>query len=46
MPVTAALRYQGVIHDVVMLNAVRKTHAAEGSIRQAVDFLSTVLPTH
>jgi acetyl esterase len=45
VPVTA-VRYQGVIHDFVMLNALRETHAAEGAIRQAADFLSTVLSTH
>jgi acetyl esterase len=45
VPVTA-LRYQGIIHDFVMLDALRKTHAAEGATRQAVDFLSTVLSTH
>jgi acetyl esterase len=44
VPVTA-VRYQGVIHDFVMLNALRATHAAEGAIRQAVDFLSTALST-
>ncbi|MFD0206023.1 MULTISPECIES: alpha/beta hydrolase [Saccharothrix] len=42
VPVTAA-RYQGVIHDFVMLNALRDTHAAEAAIGQAVAFLSTVL---
>lgn len=41
-----AVRYQGIIHDFVMLNALRDTHAAEGAIRQAVDFLSTALNTH
>jgi acetyl esterase len=40
-----AVRYQGVIHDFVMLNALRGTHAAEGAIRQAIDFLSTALTT-
>ncbi|WP_374238085.1 alpha/beta hydrolase [Actinoplanes sp. DH11] len=44
VPVTA-VRYQGVIHDFVMLNALRETRAAEGAIRQAADFLSTVLST-
>ncbi|GAA1294469.1 alpha/beta hydrolase [Saccharothrix xinjiangensis] len=42
VPVTA-VRYQGVIHDFVMLNALRETHAAEAAIGQAVAFLSTVL---
>jgi acetyl esterase len=40
-----AVRYQGVIHDFVMLNALRGTHAAESAIRQAIDFLSTALKT-
>jgi acetyl esterase len=35
-----AVRYQGIIHDFVMLNALRSTHAA---INQAIAFLSTVL---
>ncbi|MFE9747049.1 alpha/beta hydrolase [Saccharothrix saharensis] len=42
VPVTA-VRYQGVIHDFVMLNALRETHAAEAAIGQAVAFLSAVL---
>ncbi|MEW2382862.1 hypothetical protein AB0873_12365 [Micromonospora sp. NPDC047707] len=42
MPVTA-VRYQGVIHDFVMLNVLRETRAAEAAIRQAAEFLSTVL---
>ena len=42
VPVTAT-RYQGIIHDFVMLNALRGTHAAEAAIRQAVDFLSEAL---
>ncbi|WP_214409236.1 alpha/beta hydrolase [Sphaerisporangium fuscum] len=42
VPVTA-VRYQGVIHDFVMLNALRGTQAAEAAISQAVSFLRTVL---
>ena len=42
MPVTA-VRYQGVIHDFVMLNALRETHAADAAIRQAIAFLSEAL---
>ncbi|MCX5399144.1 alpha/beta hydrolase [Streptomyces sp. NBC_00102] len=42
--VTAA-RYQGIIHDFVMLDALRGTHAAEAAIRQAVDTLRTALHT-
>jgi acetyl esterase/lipase len=45
VPVTA-VRYQGAIHDFVMLNPLRVTYAAEDAIRQAVAFLSTVLSTH
>ncbi|MFJ9038593.1 alpha/beta hydrolase [Streptomyces sp. NPDC102406] len=40
-----AVRYQGVIHDFVMLNALRGTHAAEAAIRQAVATLRTALGT-
>ncbi|MFF8932223.1 alpha/beta hydrolase [Streptomyces longwoodensis] len=42
VPVTA-VRYQGVIHDFVMLNALRETHAAEAAITQAVTTLRTAL---
>jgi len=38
-----AVRYQGVIHDFVMLNALRETHAADAAIRQAIAFLSQTL---
>jgi acetyl esterase/lipase len=38
-----AVRYQGVIHDFVMLNALRETHAADAAIRQAIAFLSETL---
>lgn len=44
VPVTA-VRYQGVIHDFVMLNALRGTHAAEAAINQAVATLRTALGT-
>ncbi|WP_426569983.1 alpha/beta hydrolase [Streptomyces canus] len=40
VPVTA-IRYQGVIHDFVMLNALRETHAADAAINQAVATLRT-----
>ncbi|MFJ8439398.1 alpha/beta hydrolase [Kitasatospora griseola] len=40
VPVTAVC-YQGVIHDFVMLNALRGTHAAEGAVNQAVAALRT-----
>lgn len=38
VPVTA-VRYQGIIHDFVMLNALRETRAAEAAIGQAVGVL-------
>jgi acetyl esterase len=44
VPVTAT-RYLGVIHDFVMLNALRETHGAEGAITQATSFLTRVLRT-
>ena len=42
VPVTA-VRYQGIIHDFVMLNALRSTHAAEAAISQAVAVLRKAL---
>jgi acetyl esterase/lipase len=44
VPVTA-VRYQGIIHDFVMLNALRGTHAAEAAIAQAVATLRSALGT-
>jgi acetyl esterase len=44
VPVTAT-RYQAIVHDFVMLNTLRGTQAAEAAIRQAIDFLATVLRT-
>ncbi|GAA1338175.1 alpha/beta hydrolase [Saccharothrix algeriensis] len=38
-----AVRYQGVIHDFVMLDALRPTHAAGAAIAQAVATLKTAL---
>ena len=38
VPVVAT-RYQGVIHDFVMLNALRSTHAAQAAIDQAITTL-------
>ncbi|MCM6773572.1 alpha/beta hydrolase [Nocardia sp. CDC159] len=38
-----AVRYQGIIHDFVMLNALRETYAAEAAITQAVAFLRAAL---
>ncbi len=42
VPVTA-VRYQGIVHDFVMLNTLRGTHAAEAAIKQAIDVLRTAL---
>ncbi|MFI1506064.1 alpha/beta hydrolase [Streptomyces sp. NPDC020597] len=42
VPVTA-VRFQGVIHDFVMLNALRPTHAAEAAINLAVGTLRDAL---
>jgi acetyl esterase len=42
VPVTG-VRYQGIIHDFVMLNALRGTCAAEAAISQATAFLKTTL---
>jgi acetyl esterase len=44
VPVTA-VRYQAIIHDFVMLNALRETHAAEAAITSAIGFLSDALGT-
>jgi acetyl esterase/lipase len=38
-----ATRYQGIVHDFVMLNALRETNAAEAAITQAIDFLAKKL---
>lgn len=42
VPVTA-VRFQGIIHDFVMLNALRETHAAEAAITMAVTALRKAL---
>ncbi|RSM74791.1 alpha/beta hydrolase [Kibdelosporangium aridum] len=42
VPVTA-VRYQGIVHDFVMVNALRETHAAEAAINQAIAVLSKAL---
>ncbi|MGI5378801.1 alpha/beta hydrolase [Streptomyces sp. CA-251387] len=42
VPVTA-VRFQGIIHDFVMLNALRETHAAEAAITLAAGTLRTAL---
>ncbi len=42
VPVVAT-RYQGIIHDFVMLNALRGTDAADAAISQAADYLRRAL---
>jgi acetyl esterase/lipase len=42
VPVTS-VRYQGIIHDFVMLNALRGTHAASAAIAQAIATLTAAL---
>ncbi|MER5325186.1 alpha/beta hydrolase [Streptosporangium roseum] len=42
VPVTA-VRYQGIIHDFVMLNALRETHAAQSAIDLATGSLRRAL---
>ncbi len=41
VPVTA-VRFQGIIHDFVMLNALAETHAARGAMRLATSTLREV----
>ena len=38
-----AVRYQGIIHDFVMLNALRDTHAANAAIALAIATLRAAL---
>jgi len=40
---TTAVRYGGIIHDFVMLNALHDTYAAKAAINQASDFLRAEL---
>ncbi|SDG86033.1 alpha/beta hydrolase fold [Pseudonocardia oroxyli] len=42
VPVTA-VRFQGIIHDFVMLDALRDTHAARTATRLASEFLHDAL---
>jgi acetyl esterase len=42
VPVTA-VRYQGIIHDFVMVNAMRDTHAALAATAQGGEFLHAAL---
>ena len=38
-----AVRYGGIIHDFVMLDALRPTHAAQAAITQAIEYLRAAL---
>ena len=38
-----ATRYEGIIHDFVMLNALRPTNAADAAITQAISYLRDAL---
>ncbi|MFF9458606.1 alpha/beta hydrolase [Streptomyces flaveolus] len=42
---TTSVRYNGILHDFMMLNAVRGTHAATAAIEQAVRTLRKALGT-
>jgi acetyl esterase len=44
VPVTA-VRYNGTIHDFMMLNPISETPAARGAVAQAVAYLRTVFAT-
>ena len=38
-----AVRYQGIIHDFVMVNALRDTHAAKAATAEGGQFLHDAL---
>ena len=38
-----ATRYEGIVHDFVMLNALRSTNAADAAIAQAITYIRTAL---
>lgn len=38
-----ATRYEGVVHDFMMVNALRSTNGAGAAIRQAIDYLKQAL---
>jgi acetyl esterase/lipase len=42
---TTSVRYNGIIHDFMMLNPVRPTQAATGAIEQAIHVLRKALGT-
>jgi acetyl esterase/lipase len=39
----AATRYEGIIHDFVMVNDLRRTNAAEAAITQSIEYLREAL---
>ena len=38
-----ATRYEGIVHDFVMLNALRSTNAADAAIAQAITYIRKAL---
>ncbi len=42
-PPVTSVRYNGTIHDFVMLNALRDTHAAKAATAQGGEFLHATL---
>jgi acetyl esterase/lipase len=42
---TTSVRYNGILHDFMMLNPLRGTRAATAAIAQAIDVLQTALST-
>jgi acetyl esterase len=38
-----ATRYEGIIHDFAMLNALRSTNAASAAIAQAITYMRNAL---
>lgn len=43
---TTSVRYNGILHDFLMLNPLRSTHAATAAMQQAVHTLRTALHSH
>lgn len=42
---TTSVRYNGILHDFMMLNPLRDTHAARGATAQAIEVLKVALGT-
>jgi acetyl esterase len=42
---TTSVRYNGILHDFMMLNPLRDTHAAHGATAQAIEVLKAALGT-